>query len=173
MAARGSIGSAGSNPDDDSGGTVETFGQALHRLRGDRSLREVARLSAINDAHLSRMARGKRVPTEQAAVAIDRALETGGQLADLVAQSQQRQGIEPAQPRQTAELLARLRANSVDSIAVEGMHATAYELCCQYPTREAGALRAEAHGWLREIDRLLHQPVGLDAHKELLLASGW
>lgn len=152
----------------------ESFGEALHGLRGEHSLREVARRANVNNGHLSRMARGTRRPTMEFAVAIDRAFDTGGRLAALLAEAQPKREVEaPAPPWETAELLQRLRANSVDSVTIEAMHATAYELCCQYPTREAGGLRAEAHGWLEEITRLLHQPVGLNEHKELLVASGW
>lgn len=151
---------------------METFGQALNRIRGERSLREVARLANLDDGHLYRVARGTRAPTEQVAVAIDRAFKTGGELAALVAQTlPHRKNAE--QPFETAELLGRLRANSVDLVAVEAMHATVDDLCCDYPTREAAGLRAEAHDWLREITRLTHKPVGVQAHKELLLAAGW
>lgn len=158
---------------------METFGQAIHRLRGKRSLREVASLASIDPGHLSRMASGGRPPTMQAAVALDRALDAGGQLAALVAKAQPQRnpngGLQrlDARPWETAELLRRIRASAVDRATIEGLHATVFELCCKYPTREAGALRKEAHGWLREVARLLHQPVGLTAHEELLTISGW
>lgn len=83
---------------------METFGQALNRLRGERSLRKVADLATIDPGHLSRMVSGKRPPTMQAAIAIDRALSTDGEL---------------------------------------------------------------------EVAQLLHRPVGLAAHQELLTAAGW
>jgi transcriptional regulator with XRE-family HTH domain len=67
---------------------VETFGQALNRLRGAHSLREVARRANIDVGHLSRVARGRRPGNADLARALDRALGTGGQLGALMAQAQ-------------------------------------------------------------------------------------
>jgi transcriptional regulator with XRE-family HTH domain len=59
---------------------METFQEALRRLQGDLSLRELARKANLNDGHLGRIASGKRPPSEQVAVALDRALKTEGEL---------------------------------------------------------------------------------------------
>lgn len=64
---------------------METFGQVFHRLRGDRSLRDVARLAHVNAGHLSRIAAGKRPPTPEMAAALDKALHAGGELIALAA----------------------------------------------------------------------------------------
>jgi transcriptional regulator with XRE-family HTH domain len=153
---------------------METFGQAIHRLRGDTSLRQLADLANIHQAHLSRMAAGKRPPTMQAAIALDRALDTDGELAELVgaAQPEQHDAAE-GRPWETAELLQRIQAGAITPATVEALRVTVFELCCEYPTREASGLRKEAHGWLRHVARQLRLPVGLDAHKELLTAAGW
>jgi transcriptional regulator with XRE-family HTH domain len=66
---------------------VETFGQALNRLRGAHSLSEVARRANIDVGHLSRVARGRRPGNADLARALDRALGTGGQLGALMAQA--------------------------------------------------------------------------------------
>ncbi|GGQ50361.1 XRE family transcriptional regulator [Couchioplanes azureus] len=78
-----------------------------------------------------------------------------------------------ARPWETAELVRRVQANDAAPATVEALHATVVELCCQYATQPAAGLRAEAHGWLREVARLLHRPTGLAAHRELLVAAGW
>jgi hypothetical protein len=53
------------------------------------------------------------------------------------------------------------------------VHATVFDLCCQYAHQDAHTLRTEAQDWLREIARTLRQPVGLRQHRELLVAAGW
>jgi transcriptional regulator with XRE-family HTH domain len=152
----------------------ETFGQAFHRLRGDVSLREVARRANINAGHLSRVVRGGRRPNAEVARAVDRALQTGGQLAALVSAPRPTQ-FEPDdfRPWETAELLGRIRASAIDSGTVESLEATVIELCCEYATRDARSLRREAHGWLGEVERKLRQPIGLAAHEGLLHSAGW
>ena len=64
---------------------METFGQAVHRLRGDLSLREVARRAHIDPGHLCRIEAGKRTPTPELAAALDVALGAEGALAALAA----------------------------------------------------------------------------------------
>lgn len=153
---------------------METFTQALNRLRGEHSWREVARRANIDVGHLSRVARGKRPGNLDLARALDRALNTGGQLAALVAHDQSaRFEVDTGRPWETAELLGRIRASAIDAGVVESLEATVIELCCEYPTRDARQLRREAHGWLGEVERQLRQPVGLAAHMGLLHSAGW
>lgn len=152
----------------------ETFRQALERLRGDTSLRELARQARIDAGHLSRVARGIRPANTEVARALDKALNTGGQLAALVAAPRPaRFQVDSFRPWETAELLSRIRASAIDSGTVESLEATVIELCCEYATRDAESLRRETHGWLGEVERKLHQPVGLAAHEGLLHAAGW
>jgi tetratricopeptide (TPR) repeat protein len=61
----------------------ETFGQALRRLRGSRSVRDVARLAACGKTHVSDLETGKRQPTATIAAALDQALGAGGELIAL------------------------------------------------------------------------------------------
>lgn len=153
---------------------METFGQAVRRLRGELALREVARLAHLDPGHLSRVERGKRPPNADLARALDQALGTGGELAQIVAEAQSRRwDLDQSRPWQTVELLQRMRAGAVTPGTAESIQAAAFELCCEYPVREAATLRRKAHGWLGEVTRLLHQPVGLATHKELLTAAGW
>jgi transcriptional regulator with XRE-family HTH domain len=154
--------------------TNEAFQDALSRLRGDISLREVARRANIDVGHLSRIARGTRPPNADLARALDQALQTGGQLAGLVA-AYRSKPFEPDdfRPWETAEILGRIRGGAIDSSTIESLEATVFELCCEYPVRDALSLRREAHGWLGEVERKLRQPVGLAAHEGLLHAAGW
>jgi transcriptional regulator with XRE-family HTH domain len=152
----------------------ETFEHALTRLRGGMSLRELARRSHINVGHLSRVARGQRPPSADIARALDEALGADGQLIALTA-TRKPARFEPDdfRPWETAELLGRIRAGAIDFGAIESLEATVFELCCEYPVRDARSLRREAHGWLGEVERKLRQPVGLAAHEGLLHAAGW
>jgi transcriptional regulator with XRE-family HTH domain len=72
---------------------VETFGQALRRLRGGMSVRELARSAHLDAGHLSRIENGKRPPSPELAFALDQALDAGGTLVALLAD-------EPAPPWQ-------------------------------------------------------------------------
>ncbi|MEU4559803.1 helix-turn-helix transcriptional regulator [Actinoplanes sp. NPDC023936] len=152
----------------------ETFEQALVRLRGATSLRELARQARIDAGHLSRVARGVRPPNPDLARALDRTLGTGGQLEAIIAERKPaRFEVNDFRPWETAELLGRIRASAINTGTIESLEATVIELCCEYPTRDARSLRQEAHGWLGEIDRQLRKPVGLAAHEGLLHAAGW
>jgi transcriptional regulator with XRE-family HTH domain len=65
---------------------VETFGQALRRLRGGMSVRELARRAHLDAGHLSRIENGKRPPSPELALALDQALDAGGTLVALLAE---------------------------------------------------------------------------------------
>ena len=153
---------------------METFGDAVRRLRGEVALREVARLAHLDAGHLSRVERGTRPPNVELARALDQVLGTGGELAALITEARPRRwDVDQPRPWATVELLHRMRAGAITSGTAESIQAAAFELCCEYPIREASVLRSEAYGWLGEVTRLLRQPVGLAVHKELLTAAGW
>ncbi|MGW2985475.1 helix-turn-helix domain-containing protein [Streptomyces goshikiensis] len=61
----------------------ESFGEALRRLRGSRSVRDVARLAACGKTHVSDLENGKRMPTRELAAALDKALGASGELVAL------------------------------------------------------------------------------------------
>lgn len=62
---------------------TETFGQALRRLRGSRSVRDVAQLASCGKSYVSDLELGKRAPTTDIARVLDRALDADGQLIAL------------------------------------------------------------------------------------------
>ncbi|MFI6736770.1 helix-turn-helix domain-containing protein [Nonomuraea sp. NPDC050451] len=59
---------------------TETFGEALRRLRGDMSIRDVARLANCGKSHISDLENGRRAPSLAIATALDRALGANGRL---------------------------------------------------------------------------------------------
>lgn len=61
----------------------ESFGDALRRLRGSRSVRDVAQLAACGKSHVSDLENGKRQPTAAIASALDQALGARGELIAL------------------------------------------------------------------------------------------
>ncbi|WP_326441671.1 helix-turn-helix domain-containing protein [Streptomyces sp. H27-D2] len=63
----------------------ETFGQALRRLRGQLSLRDLARLAACGKSYIGDLEHGRRQPTSAMAAALDDALDAGGELCLLAA----------------------------------------------------------------------------------------
>jgi hypothetical protein len=152
----------------------QTFAQILDRVRGDMSLREVARRTSISTSQLSRLASNDRTLTVEVARALDREFKTGGEFEALVSERRpQRFEVDDFRPWETAELLGRIRAGASDSGTIESLEATVIELCCEYPIRDARSLRREAHGWLGEVERKLRQPIGLAAHQSLLHTAGW
>lgn len=64
---------------------AETFGQAVRRLRGSASLRDLARRAHVDPGHLSRIEADKRPPTPDLATSLDRALGADGALIELIA----------------------------------------------------------------------------------------
>lgn len=69
----------------DTGGNMSDFSDALHRLRGSRSIRDVASLAACSKTQVSDLESGRRKPTAAMAAALDRALGANGELIALAA----------------------------------------------------------------------------------------
>jgi transcriptional regulator with XRE-family HTH domain len=155
------------------------FGSRMQSLREERglSLRQLGKLVFYSHSHLWDVESGKKPATAELARRVDDALAADGILARLVPGTEavpgQQSRTAGREPWETADLLARLRASDSSPGTIEAMHAAAFELCCQYSWRDARGLRAEGHGWLREVLRLVRLPIGLDAHRELLVVSGW
>lgn len=80
---------------------METFGGALHRLRGNRSVRDVAALANCSKSYVSDLELGKRRPTHELAAALDHAL--GGR-GELIALADVHPGMDP---REQADALQR------------------------------------------------------------------
>lgn len=91
--------------------TDSEFGAALRRLRGSRSVRDVAALAAISKSQISYLESGERAPTNSVAAALDRALGGGGELLALAAASTD-------QP--LGERAAQLHRGIADALAAAG-----------------------------------------------------
>lgn len=87
------------------------FGATLRRLRGNRSIRDVAALAAISKSQVSYLESGERAPSEAVAAALDQVLGAGGELIALAASSPQ---------QSLSERAARLRHGVTDSLAGAG-----------------------------------------------------
>ncbi|MEV5412124.1 helix-turn-helix transcriptional regulator [Thermopolyspora sp. NPDC052614] len=64
---------------------AESFGQALRRLRGDLSIRELARRANCGKSYVCDLEQDRRSPSGQVAMALDKALGAGGLLVALAA----------------------------------------------------------------------------------------
>jgi transcriptional regulator with XRE-family HTH domain len=153
-----------------------TFGALLRDLRESRglALRPLAARVLSSKSHLAALESGTAVPTLDTVQRLDEVLGAGGALVALV---RVEAAVAPAAgalpPWETTELLRRIQASDTSAATIESLHATVSELCCGYGWRLPAELRAEGLGWMREVERLLHQPTGLTQHRELLVAAGW
>ncbi|WP_432169033.1 helix-turn-helix domain-containing protein [Streptomyces sp. 1222.5] len=148
----------------------ETFGQALRRLRGSRSVRDVAQLASCGKTYVSDLENGKRQPTSDIALALDRALGAGGELIAL------------AEHRQGAPLLDQvdaLQRGLTDSLAAGPMTDASLDEWDYTVGRHGRATRYRPEGELlgdlvedfQDLRLLMahrHQPV---AHKKLTITA--
>lgn len=138
----------------------------LRQLRG-LSLRDLEQLVYFSKSYLGMLETGAKAPTVNAARRIDDALGAGGELAEMVSDTDR-----PGDTWETAELLRRVAASDTSASTLDGLHRTAFELCCDYGWRDAGELRGEALAWLRQVIQL-RRSAGLREHRDLLTVAGW
>jgi transcriptional regulator with XRE-family HTH domain len=152
---------------------MSTFGEKLRRTRLDRglSLTKLAQVAHYNKGYLSRLESGQKPPSEEAARACDTALDARGEL--IAAAYLDIAANRDTKPWQTAELIGRIQKSDTDHVTLEALSSTIFELGSEYAYRDADELRSDAHSWLRRIADMLRKPVGLQAHSELLTATGW
>lgn len=150
-----------------------TFGDQLRQFRTGHglSLAALSKLTSYNRGYISNIERGIKPPNERFARAVDRALGSGGRL--IAAEHLDQAAKQDTRPWQTAELLGRIQASDTTPGTLDALQATVFELCCQYPYRNAAQLRAESQGWLQHVGKLVRKPVGLREHTELLVSAGW
>lgn len=149
------------------------FAETLRRLLQERgwSQNQLAAAIPCNKGHLSKLVNGRQKPSEAVAQRCDELLNARGDLIgaahlDIAADRDSR-------PNQTVELLERIRATDASTTTIEALQSTVEDLCCQYATVDPTQLRTEGHRWLREVARMIQQPIGLQAHRELLVNAGW
>jgi hypothetical protein len=135
------------------------------------SLRELAARVPCDPGLLSKLENGKRPPSEKITTRLDALLGCRGHL--IAAGRFDVAAAQDSSPGATSELLQRIQASDTTPQTLESLHTAVIELCCAYSTAPALELRAEAHGWLKRVGSLLRQPIGLAAHRELLVSAGW
>jgi transcriptional regulator with XRE-family HTH domain len=152
---------------------MAAFGETLRRLLDERgvSLGRLADVTHYDKGYLSKISNGRRPVTEEVSRACDVALQARGEL--IAAAHLDVAAGRDARPWETTELIQRIQASDASPHTIEQIEATVFELCCEYPFRDAAELRHDAQGWLRRIVSQLRLPVGLRQHTELLVAAGW
>jgi transcriptional regulator with XRE-family HTH domain len=152
---------------------MTTFGEALRRLMNERdqTLGRLAELTKYDKGYLSKVMNGRRPVTDEIARRCDVALDARGDL--IAAAHLDVAAARDSRPWETADLIQRLQAADASPHTVERIEATVFELCCEYPFRDAVELRTESQEWLRHIATLLRKPIGLHQHRELLVSAGW
>ncbi|MFJ9840265.1 helix-turn-helix domain-containing protein [Kitasatospora sp. NPDC101155] len=98
--------------------TDETFAQALRRLRGTLSVRDVARIANCSKTVVSDLETGRRQPTAAMAAALDSALGAGGRLIALAEHPPGTPATERAAALQ-AGLAEQLAAGPMTSASLE------------------------------------------------------
>jgi transcriptional regulator with XRE-family HTH domain len=77
---------------------IDTFGEALRRLRGDMSIRETAHLAKVGKSYISDLENGRRTPSLAIATALDRALGARGELLALIPSPPDHKLLRPQAP---------------------------------------------------------------------------
>ncbi|OUD04359.1 helix-turn-helix domain-containing protein [Streptomyces swartbergensis] len=144
----------------------ETFGQALRRLRGNRSVRDVAQLASCGKSYVSDLENGKRQPTEDIAVALDRALGADGELIALAERRPGASVMEQADALQRG-LTESLAAGPVTDASLDEWEYTVARHGRATRYRPEGELLGELVADFQDLRLLLmhrHQPA---VHKKL------
>jgi transcriptional regulator with XRE-family HTH domain len=152
---------------------MAAFGETLRRLLDERglSLGSLSETTHYDKGYLSKISNGRRPVTDEVARACDLALGARGEL--IAAAHLDVAAARDSRPWETTELIQRIQGSDASTHTIEQIEATVFELCCEYPFRNAVDLRHDAQGWLRRIVSQLRKPIGLRQHQELLVAAGW
>jgi transcriptional regulator with XRE-family HTH domain len=87
-----------------------------------------------------------------------------------VARSDESSGIEPLR---TLDLLARIRAPTLDQAALEALTLRVDDLCCRYARAPAEQLLTATRDWLSRLTDLLERRLTLGQHREVLRLMGY
>ncbi|WBB77750.1 helix-turn-helix domain-containing protein [Micromonospora sp. WMMD882] len=144
------------------------FGVRLRALRADRglSLRALAQLTHRGKSHLHELETGEKAPTVETARHLDRVLDAGGSLVELVAA--------PVDHHAEADdLLARVRASDVSAETLARIEAAVDDLASAYPTTPPAELLPRVRRHLAYVVRLLDGRVTLAQRRRLVVAGAW
>jgi transcriptional regulator with XRE-family HTH domain len=97
---------------------TETFGQALRRLRGSRSLRAVAHLAHCSKSYVGDLESDRKTPSRAIAAALDRAVNAQGDLLALAVDKDTPQAEQMKPSSQTEEATKRRDAVKLAGLAM-------------------------------------------------------
>jgi transcriptional regulator with XRE-family HTH domain len=157
---------------------VETFGDALRRLRTHAGLKqgELAKHANWSQSQISRAEQNLFLPDEGTVERLDRALDAGGQLitAYTTAKTPTSRLLRPGRdPLAFSDLIRKIHRTDVGRDTIDQLTVTTEQLCCEYVSRPAEELRADTHDELENVEQLLHGRTRLGEHRELLVIAGW
>ncbi|WP_219461760.1 helix-turn-helix domain-containing protein [Nonomuraea rhizosphaerae] len=125
--------------------STETFGEALRRLRGDLSIRELARLAKVGKSYISDLENGRRRPSSAIATALDRAIGAGSELVALLSPPPDHVVLSPANSEASedvTDVLSRIhRMNrTVDPEIIRQLRGNLREIILRYDHLDHSAL---------------------------------
>ncbi|WP_245787102.1 helix-turn-helix domain-containing protein [Amycolatopsis saalfeldensis] len=158
---------------------METFGDVLKRIRAEAGMNqaELGRAANVSQSWVSRVEAGQGVD-ESSVRHLEDLLHADGQLmaAYLRAQEKGSAGSLVVPGRDTwafSDLLRKIHRTDVGSETIDQLKIITEQLCCEYVSRPAEDLRADAHRQLEYVERLISGPTTLAEHRELLVIAGW
>lgn len=157
---------------------METFGDTLRRLRTQVGLKqgELAKQANWSQSQISRTEQNSFVPDEGTVQRLDRALNADGQLiaAYATAKTPHTDLLLPARDALVfSDLIRKIHRTDVGHDTIDQLTVITEQLCCEYASRPADELRADAHHQLEYVQQLLQGPTRLAEHRELLVIAGW
>jgi hypothetical protein len=157
---------------------VETFGDALRRLRGGAGMKQgdLARQANWSQSQISRAEQNLFVPDEATVSRLDSALGANGQLMTAYTSARTPALDSPDAGRDPvvfSDLMRKIHRTEVGRDTIDQLNVITEQLCCEYVTRPAEELRQDAHHQLEYVQRLLQGPTRLSEHRELLVTAGW
>ena len=157
---------------------METFGDTLRRLRTQAGLKqgELAKRANWSQSQISRAEQNSFMPDEGTIERLDRALNADGQLVQANASTKTyAPGLaHPGRdPLVFSDLIRKIHRTDVGRDTIDQLTVITEQLCCEYVSRPADELRADAHHQLEYVQQLLEGPTRLAEHRELLVIAGW
>jgi DNA-binding XRE family transcriptional regulator len=158
--------------------SLETFGDTLRRLRIQAGLKqgELAKQANWSQSQISRAEQNSFMPDEGTVARLDRALHADGQLiaAYATAKTPASDLVVPGRdPLAFSDLIRKIHRTDVGRDTIDQLNVITEQLCCEYVSRPADELRADAHYQLEYVQQLLDGPTRLAEHRELLVIAGW
>lgn len=157
---------------------METFGDTLRRLRTQAGLKqgELAKRANWSQSQISRAEQNSFMPDEGTIERLDRALNADGQLVHAYASTKTSAPglVHPGRdPLVFSDLIRKIHRTDVGRDTIDQLTVITEQLCCEYVSRPADELRADAHHQLEYVQQLLEGPTRLAEHRELLVIAGW